>query len=442
MKDKPHNPLQKLLEKTPPVNLSPDATALLVVDMQYFDAHPDWGEGRTAKELGVAHCFAPYFAEVDNVIPRIQQLLTLFRKKSMEVIHIRVSELTEDSRDVGRKQLVRGLVVPPGSKEATFLEELNPASDELVISKSSSGVFPVTNLDRLLRNMGITTLVFTGTSTGGCVESAVRDAADLGYDVVVVSDACVGSSAADHEHALAGMEGGLTHIVTTADLSARLADIPPADRKERSGVERVKRYLPSPPNGELGSATSPYDLIFPPAIELPLVRESTALLLIDVQRFTCDPAHGLGRLSKTSGQAASLANYYRRVETALVEMQTLLEACRAKDLQIIHLRTAGQRPDGRDLSRKLKTQGLRLGRESPEVEIMPEVMPRAGEIVRDKPASGIFTGTGLDELLRNLELDTLIIAGISFDGAVEGSIRSATDRGYGVILIPSACAAS
>jgi nicotinamidase-related amidase len=122
-------------------------------------------------------------------------------------------------------------------------------------------------------------------------------------------------------------------------------------------------------------------------------------------------------------------------------MQTVLEACRAKGLQVLHLRTAGPLPDGRDLSRKLKTQGLHLGQGNSEAEIMPEVMPRAGEIVRDKPASGIFTGTGLDELLRNLELDTLIMAGISFDGAVESSIRSATDRGYGVILVPSACAA-
>ena len=76
----------------------------------------------------------------------------------MEVIHIRVSEVTEDSRDVGRKQLVRGFVVPKGSREADFLDELQPVGDEIIINKSSSGVFPVTNLDRLLRNMGITTL--------------------------------------------------------------------------------------------------------------------------------------------------------------------------------------------------------------------------------------------------------------------------------------------
>src|SRR5688572_2181367 len=104
------NPFNGVLAEPPPLRITTDNTALLVVDMQYFDAHPDWGEGRTAKELGLAGCFDPYFAQIDEVIPRIQALLALFRDKQMEVIHLRVAELTKDSRDVGWKQLVRGLV--------------------------------------------------------------------------------------------------------------------------------------------------------------------------------------------------------------------------------------------------------------------------------------------------------------------------------------------
>jgi ureidoacrylate peracid hydrolase len=204
------NPFHQILAEPPPLRVTADNTALLVVDMQYFDAHPDWGEGRTAKDLGVAGCFDPYFDQIDHIIPRIQRLLALFRHQEMEVIHLRVAELTKDSRDVGWKQLVRGLIVPSDSREADPLDELAPIDDELVISKSSSGVFPVTNLDRLLRNMGITTLVMTGTSTGGCVESAVRDAVDLGYDVVVVSDSCADATPESHQRALGRMAGGLT----------------------------------------------------------------------------------------------------------------------------------------------------------------------------------------------------------------------------------------
>ncbi|HEX5500826.1 MAG TPA: isochorismatase family cysteine hydrolase, partial [Thermomicrobiales bacterium] len=207
------NPFQHVLAPPPPLHISTANTALVVVDMQYFDAHPEWGEGRTAIELGVADRFDPYFAQIDDIMPRIQDLLARFRAKEMEVIHLRVAEVTADSRDVGWKQLVRGLVVPANSKEAEPLVEVAPVDDEIVVSKSSSGVFPVTNFDRLLRNMGITTLIMTGTSTGGCVESAVRDAVDLGYDVVVVADACACSTKPDHEQALARMEGGLTRIL-------------------------------------------------------------------------------------------------------------------------------------------------------------------------------------------------------------------------------------
>jgi nicotinamidase-related amidase len=409
--------------------------------MQYFDADRDEGEGRTAKELGVEQYFEEYFDQIDAVIPRIQQLLALFRWKRMEVIHIRVSELTEDSRDVGRKQLVRGFVVPAGSREADFLDDLQPLGDELIINKSSSGVFPVTNLDRLLRNLGITTLVFAGTSTNGCVESAVRDAVDLGYDVVIASDACAAGTLETHELALSYLEGALTHILSTDQLVSLIDPLEAASPGERSGLERVKPYLPKPPEDTESADRDPYDAILPPALQLLLVRDNTALVLVDAQRFTCDPALGLGALAAAKGLGACLSGYYKRVGDALPGMRRLLEACREQGILAIHMRTAGRLPNGRDLGRKLQAQGFAFGPSSPEAEFMPGLAPRAGEIVLNKPASGIFTGTGLDELLRNLAVENLILAGISYDGAVEGSIRSTSDRGYGLVVVPDACAA-
>jgi nicotinamidase-related amidase len=97
-------------------------------------------------------------------------------------------------------------------------------------------------------------------------------------------------------------------------------------------------------------------------------------------------------------------------------------------------------PDGRDLSRKTRSQGIIAGRDSPEAELMPAVAPQPHEIVLDKPASGAFTGSGLDEVLRNLDIGHVILCGVSYDGAIESSMRSATDRGYGLVLVPDACA--
>ena len=434
------NVMNEVVDARPPLSPSAEQMALIVVDMQYFDAHRDWGEGRTAKELGVAEHFEEYFDQIDTIVPQIQKLLKLFRNKAMEVIHIRVAELTEDSRDVGRKQLVRGFVVPAGSREADFLEELAPIDDELIISKSSSGVFPVTNLDRLLRNMHINTLVFTGTSTNGCVESAVRDAVDIGYNVVVVSDACAAGTRETHELALVSMEGALTRILSTDDVESLVQPLEPVSREARSGLKRVEPYLPQPGRAGEEDDQNPYDGILPPALELPLTRDNAALLLVDGQRMTCDPSCGLGTMARDKGEGAVLDSYFGRVERAIDGMARLLESARARGLPVIHVRTAGRFPDGRDLSRKKKVQGFRFGPDSEEAQFMPALRPQNGELVLNKPASGVFTGTGLDDILRNLGVENLVLGGVSYDGAIQGSVRSISDRGYGLILVPDACA--
>jgi nicotinamidase-related amidase len=204
----------------------------------------------------------------------------------------------------------------------------------------------------------------------------------------------------------------------------------------------VKPYLPDKPTVEPGPDVNPYAIIFPPAIQLEVSPANTALTLIDAQRFTCDPSLGLGQMAAQQGQSAALADYYCRVEAALDRMAELLAACRRLGYPVIHVRTASQLRDGHDLSRHLRVQGVRIWQGGPEAEFMPQVAPLPGELIVNKPATGAFTGAGLDDLLRNLGLDHLILAGVSFGGALENSLRSATDRSYGAILVPDACAAS
>ena len=316
------NPMNEFLETSRPLQIDAGNTALVVVDMQLFDAHRDWGEGLTAKQLGVEQHFEEYFEQIDAIIPPIQELLALFRQKEMEVIHIRVSEVTEDSRDVGRKQLVRGFVVPKGSREAEFLEELQPGDDEIIINKSSSGVFPVTNLDRLLRNMGISTLIFTGTSTNGCVESAARDAVDLGYDIVMVSDACAAGTIATHERALVCLEGPLTRVLTTREVVDLVSGLQAGSRQARSGLERVKPYLPQPPEDDAGADEDPYDSILPPALVKGISTADTVLVLADFQRFTSDPTVGLGAAARSQGRLDACATYLQSLQDWLWDVES------------------------------------------------------------------------------------------------------------------------
>jgi nicotinamidase-related amidase len=232
----------------------------------------------------------------------------------------------------------------------------------------------------------------------------------------------------------------LTRVLTTQQVLDLVAGLEAGSRQVRSGLEQVRPYLPQPPDDDSGADQDPYESILPPALVKEISATDTALVLADFQRFTCDPQVGLGAAAEASSNLDALSGYYERVEQAREEAEKLLAACRSKGLLVIHVRTAGRLPDGRDLSRKLRTQGFSFGPDSAEAEFLAPLLPAQDEVVLDKPASGIFTGTGLDELLRNLGIDTLILAGISYDGAVEGSVRSISDRGYGLFLVPDACA--
>ncbi len=88
-----------------------------------------------------------------------------------------------------------------------MLDEIAPADDEMIFRKTSSNVFISTNIDYVLRNLGARSLIITGIMTDQCVESAVRDACDLGYLVTLVTDACTTTSAERHEQSLLGIRG-------------------------------------------------------------------------------------------------------------------------------------------------------------------------------------------------------------------------------------------
>ncbi len=74
-------------------------------------------------------------------------------------------------------------------------------------SKSSSSVFISTHIDYILRNLGIRQLVISGVVTDQCIESAVRDACDLGYLVTLIPDACATYNQERHDNSLQKISG-------------------------------------------------------------------------------------------------------------------------------------------------------------------------------------------------------------------------------------------
>jgi ureidoacrylate peracid hydrolase len=115
--------------------------------------------------------------------------------------------MTRDGRDRSLDYKISGIDVPHGSWEAQVLDEIAPVEDEMIFRKTSSSVFISTNIDYVFRNLGVRSLIVAGMMTDQCVESAVRDACDLGYLVTLVTDACTTESAERHEQSLLGIRG-------------------------------------------------------------------------------------------------------------------------------------------------------------------------------------------------------------------------------------------
>ena len=181
-------------------------TALLVIDVQYMDAHPDFGMGARAKEMGLTDVVEYYFDRLENLaIPNIQRLQATARRKGVELIHIRVASATKDGRDASARLRAGGFETPSHTKEAEILPEVGPQEGELVVSKTTESVFNSTNIDRMLRNMGISNLIITGVVTNGCVEGTTRGAAENDYGTILVEDATATFAPQLQEHAVLSM---------------------------------------------------------------------------------------------------------------------------------------------------------------------------------------------------------------------------------------------
>ena len=207
-----YDPLSRLVNRRTLPELQRKSTCLLTIDMDHGDVHPDLGIGALARRKGLFDEMAWYYEAVQAIIPRIRRLQDLGRTSGIEVMHTRWSELTRDGRDACARNKSRGIAQPWGSREAQIIPEVAPGEDEVVFSKSTSSAFTGTNIDRVLTWMGIDTVIMMGVVTNGCVELTARVAADLGYRVVLVGDACAAHTPFLHDNALKRMDDGYIHV--------------------------------------------------------------------------------------------------------------------------------------------------------------------------------------------------------------------------------------
>ena len=177
---------------------------------------------------------------------------------------------------------------------------------------------------------------------------------------------------------------------------------------------------------------------------------ATALLLLDLQVAHLDPDRGLGRRLRAYPEQH---HYYfgRLADVVLPNVARLQAFFREHGLQIVYTRLGLQTADGRDLapwSWQAAAQRAappdappRYPPGAPERELWPTLAPRPDELVLDKSTLSPFNSTALDQYLRNMGVENLVVAGVLTDAAVEATARDAGDRGFNAMAVEDACAA-
>jgi nicotinamidase-related amidase len=170
--------------------------------------------------------------------------------------------------------------------------------------------------------------------------------------------------------------------------------------------------------------------------------ERAALIIIDMQRDFLEP----GGFGETLGNDVAL------LKAAVPPLREVLDAARAAKMLVIHTRE-GHRPDLSDAPKHKVERGepsLRIGaagpmgrilvRGEPGHDIIPELYPAPGEPVIDKPGKGAFYQTDLELMLKNREIDTLFVCGVTTEVCVNTTVREANDRGFRCIVLSDCCA--
>lgn len=168
-----------------------------------------------------------------------------------------------------------------------------------------------------------------------------------------------------------------------------------------------------------------------------------ALLCIDLQYLNCSDEEGeFDNQRKLGISEQTISGYLDKVNKVVVPNVKRLQDCfRDNQFEVIHIRIQSITSDGRDRSHEHKVLGLHAAPGSRAAEFLPGVVPQDDEIVINKTASGVFTATHLEYILRNLCVSEVYIAGVYTNECISSAVRSASDLGFFVYLIADGTAA-
>ena len=184
--------LSKMIAEPEPIEIDLERSAILVVDMQ--NAFVSKGGMFEARGFDIE--------SIQKIIEPISRICGKAREKKVKVIYI-AHVLSPDLREVGpdssfwyksvktfrADQKWKDRFLIRGTWGSEIIDPLKPREGDILVEKPRFSAFFGTNLDTILKSYNLKYLFFTGCATNICVEASIRDAANLGYFPVLISDA-------------------------------------------------------------------------------------------------------------------------------------------------------------------------------------------------------------------------------------------------------------
>ena len=216
-----------------PISLDRDRLALVIIDMQR-----DFLEAG-----GFGEALGNDVSQLRRIVPACAALLAALRDAGVPIIHTREGH-RPDLSDAPRAKLERGApslrigddgpmgrILIRGEAGHDIIADLSPQPGEPVVDKPGKGAFYQTDLELMLRNGGIDTLLVCGVTTEVCVHTTIREANDRGYRCIAVADACASYFPEFHEVGLRmiSAQGGIFGwVAQSADIVAALGEASPS----------------------------------------------------------------------------------------------------------------------------------------------------------------------------------------------------------------------
>jgi len=178
--------------------LDPATTAVVLIEYQ----------NDFTTEGGVLHSAVQPVMDKTAMLANTVRLVDAARAAGATVMHAPITfaegyhELSQHPYGI-LKGVVDGTAFVKDSWGAAIVEQLSPAPQDILIEgKRGLDTFASTNLDFILRNKGITTIVLAGFLTNCCVESTMRTGYERGYDVITLTDCTAATSVEEHDNAI------------------------------------------------------------------------------------------------------------------------------------------------------------------------------------------------------------------------------------------------